>query len=94
MKTLTIISLLFVSFAFTSTVPADKPIATYRVGAAKVTVWENKGQDGTTWKNFQVDKLYKKDGKWETTNSFDESELLQLRAAIDKAISEQSVKKD
>lgn len=94
MKTLSIISLLFVSFAFTSTVPADKPIATYRVGAAKVTVWENKRDDGGTWKSFQIDKLYKKDDKWETTNSFDESELLQLRAAIDAAIGEQSVKKN
>lgn len=92
MKTLTIISLLFVSVAFTSTIPGDKPIATYRVGAAKVSVWENKRQDGTTWKNFKVEKLYKQGDKWETSSSFDQSELLQLRAAIDKAISEQSVK--
>lgn len=92
MKTLTIISLLFACLAFTNTISGDKPIATYQVGAAKVTVWENKREDGGTWKNFRIEKLYKKGDKWETTNSFDESELLQLRAAIDKAISEQSVK--
>ena len=92
MKTLAIISLLFVGFAFANPIPADKPVATYRVGAAKVTVWENKKPDGKTWKNFRVEKLYKQGDKWETTNSFNESELLRLRAAIDKAISEQSVK--
>lgn len=93
MKTL-IISLLFVSYAFKGTVPADKPIATYRVGVAKVTVWENKGNDGGTWKNFQIDKLYKNGDQWETSNHFNELELLQLRAAIDAAINEQSVIKN
>jgi hypothetical protein len=69
----------------------QKPRATYQVGAAKVTVWENEGKYGT-WKNFQVEKVYKKGDEWLTTNSFDEKELLQLKAAIDKAISEELVK--
>ncbi len=69
----------------------QKPLATYQVGSAKVIVWENKGDNGT-WKNFQVEKAYKKDGKWKTTNSFNEKELLELKSAIDKAIAEQSVK--
>jgi len=94
MKTITIVSILFLSFAFTNITLGDKPIATYRVGAAMVTVWENERQDGGTWKNFKIEKLYKRDGKWETADTFDESELLQLRAAIDAAISEQSVKKE
>jgi len=58
-----------------------------------VTVWENEGENGT-WKNFEIEKLYKKDDKWLTTNSFNERELLQLRAAIDKAISEEVVKQE
>jgi len=70
-----------------------KPKATYRVGAAVVTVWENEGEYGT-WKNFEIEKLYKKDDKWLTTNSFNERELLQLRAAIDKAIDEEVVKQN
>jgi hypothetical protein len=69
----------------------QKPIATYKVGSAKVVVWENKGDKGT-WKNFQVEKIYQKDGKWKTTNSFNEKELLELKAALDRAIAEESVK--
>ena len=69
----------------------QKTIATYKVGSAKVVVWENKGDKGT-WKNFQVEKIYQKDGKWKTTNSFNEKELLELKAALDRAIAEESVK--
>ena len=69
----------------------QKPKATYRVGAAIVTVWENEGEYGP-WKNFKVEKLYKKDDQWLTTNSFNAKELLELKAAIDKAISEEVVK--
>jgi len=58
-----------------------------------VTVWEDKKKDGTTWKNFKVEKVYKtKDGQWKTTSSFNDKELLELKAAIDKAIAEESVK--
>ena len=69
----------------------QKPKATYRVGSAKVTVWENKGNNGT-WKNFKVEKIYKKDDQWKTTNSFNETELLELKSAIDKAIADENVK--
>jgi hypothetical protein len=70
----------------------NQPKEVYKVGAAKVTVWENKKADGTTWKNFKVEKVYQKEGQWKTTNNFDETELLQLKSAIDKAINEESVK--
>ena len=69
----------------------QRPIATYKVGSAKVIVWENKGEKGS-WKNFQIEKVYQKDGKWKTANSFNEKELLELKAAIDRAIAEESVK--
>jgi hypothetical protein len=70
----------------------QKPKATYQVGTSKVTVWENKKPDGSTWKNFKIEKTYKKGDKWVSTNSFDQNELLELKAAIDKAISEESVR--
>lgn len=70
----------------------QKPKATYQIGSAKVIVWENKKEDGTTWKNFQVEKVYKKGDEWKTTNSFSDTELLELKTAIDKAISEEAVK--
>lgn len=69
----------------------NKPKATYQVGSSKVVVWENKKSDGTTWKNFRVERVYKKGDEWKTTNSFNETELLQLRAALDKAINEEAV---
>jgi hypothetical protein len=66
MKTLLTVILLmtFVSIGFSqdSTQVADiaqKPKAEYKVGSAIVTVWVNKKSDGTTWKNYQVKKIYK-----------------------------------
>ncbi len=95
--TITIAVLSFVIIALASFVQAthqnNRPIATYQVGSSKVIVWENKKSDGTIWKNFQVERVYRKGNDWATTNSFNETELLQLRAAIDKAISEETVSK-
>ncbi len=71
---------------------AKKPKATYQVGSAKVTVWENTDKYGSTWKNFKIEKIYKKGGEWKTTSYFDEKELLELKTALDKAILEESVK--
>ncbi len=92
----TIITTLFLAtFALTGysqDTTKTKPKSTYQVGSSKVTVWVNKNKDGSTWKNFKVEKVYKKDDKWGTTDSFTDSELLELKAAIDKAISEESVK--
>ena len=99
MKTLSVITLFLICFVLTSysqdTITAkqhkQKPKATYQVGVARVVVWENKGKNGT-WKNFRVEKVYKKGDKCETTNTFDEKELMELKSAIDKAISEENVK--
>ena len=44
-----------------------------------------------TAKDFKVEKVYKKGKEWKTTDSFNLTELLQLRAAIDKAINEEGV---
>lgn len=98
----TLLTILLMTFAIVSysqsvdsvqtTNKRQKPKATYKVGPAQVTVWVNKKSDGTTWKTFKVEKLYKKGDKWLTTNYFDERELLELKAALDKAISEEAVK--
>jgi hypothetical protein len=100
MKTLTFTLFLLFCFALSSysqdTITQKqekkKPKATYQIGSARVTVWVNKRKDGTSWKNFEIDNVYQKDGKWQTSNHFDESELLELKSAIDKAIAEESVK--
>lgn len=71
----------------------QKPKAEYKVGSAIITVWLNKKSDGTTWKNFQVKKIYKKNDKWLSSDSFNEAELMELRAAIDKVLAEEAVTK-
>ena len=69
--------------------------AIYQIGKAKVTVWETpkQGEYGEfTAIDFKVEKIYKKGDRWESTNTFNLTELLQLRAVIDKAISEEGIK--
>ena len=88
------ISVAILCFALT-TYSQNKPKATYKVGNSKVTVWENErqGEFGKfTVKDFKIEKAYKKGNEWKTTNYFNLTELLQLRAAIDKAINEEGVK--
>ena len=89
------ISIAVLCFTLTS-YSQNKPKATYRVGNSRVTVWENEreGKYGKfIAKDFKVEKIYKKEGEeWKSTNYFNLTELLQLRAAIDKAISEEGVK--
>ncbi len=73
----------------------NKSHVTYQVGKAKVTVWieQRQGKYGEfAAKDFKIEKIYKKGNNWESTNIFNLDELLELRAAIDKAISEQGVK--
>ena len=88
------ISIAVLCFTLTS-YSQNKPKATYRVGSAIVTVWETEreGKYGKfIAKDFKVEKIYKKGEEWKTSDSFNLTELLQLRAAIDKAINEEGVK--
>ena len=75
LTTLLLACLALISYSQDTT--KTKPKATYQVGTAKVTVWENKGIN-RTWKNYKVEKVYMKDDKWKTSNSFKEAELLEL----------------
>ena len=97
MKKIGTIGLFIAVFTLTAFYPGNKPKAEYMIGKVKITVWENEreGKFGKfTAKDFKVEKLYKKDGSWETTNYYNLTELLQLRAAIDKAISEEGFEVD
>ncbi len=88
------ISIAVLCFTLTS-YSQNKPKATYRVGSSKVTMWETEreGEYGKfIAKDFKIEKIYKEGEEWKTTDYFNLTELLQLRAAIDKAISEEGVK--
>ena len=92
-KRFIVISLAVLCFTLTS-YSQNKPKATYRVGSAIVNVWEKEveGKYGKfIAKKFKVEKIYKKGEEWKRTDSFNLTELLQLRAAIDKAINEEGV---
>ncbi len=96
MKKLITLSLAIAAFTFSATAQETPkaPKATYRSGKAVVKVWENekKGEHGKyTEKSFKVEKIYKKNDKWESTSYFNLEELMQLRAAIDKAIAREAV---
>jgi len=102
MKKLFVLITIIACFAVTAypqekqdSLKTNKPKATYQIGNVKVTVWENlrHGRYGEyTEKTYEVEKIYKKGEEWKSTNSFDLTELLQLRAVLDKAISEEAVK--
>jgi hypothetical protein len=48
----------------------DKP-QQIRLGHTRIAVWKNEDKsNGSVWFNWNVEKRYKKDGKWETTQSF------------------------
>lgn len=100
--------ILFIAFvAFTKTSNAQSqelsayknenkaPNTTYRIGSVSVAVWETEknGKYGKyTEKSFKVTKSYKKDDKWIETNNYSTADLLQLKAIIDKAINEETIK--
>jgi hypothetical protein len=73
---------------------SNTPKAKYKSGSSIVTVWENEvdGKYGPYTKlNFQVERVYKKDEEWVSTNNFTLEQLMELKAAIDKAILEEGV---
>ena len=72
----------------------SKPKIVYKIGSVRVSVWDNpkEGKYGSyTEKNFKVERIYKSDDKWESTNYYNADELLQLKAVIDLAIGEELV---
>jgi hypothetical protein len=86
------------AFCLASTLSAQEksntPKAKYKSGSSVVTVWENEaeGKYGTYTKlNFKVERIYKKDEEWISTNNFTLEQLMELKSAIDKAILEEGV---
>jgi len=68
----------------------NKPIKTYKAGAVKASVFENKAEFNgreTTTHRVVVDKIYKdSNGKWQSTNSFNAStELTKAILVLQKA---------
>jgi hypothetical protein len=62
----------------------DKPIRKLRCGNVTATVWKNTFQDKKTGRSYESEsvqfaKIYKdKDGKWQTTSSYNKNEVSRL----------------
>jgi hypothetical protein len=63
----------------------NPPVAKIKVGLITASIWENKGDKGTSY-NVTFDRRYK-DGKneWHSTGSYNVSDLLELAKAADLA---------
>jgi hypothetical protein len=93
-STLLVTCALCLAGAISAQEKSNTPKAKYKSGSALVTVWENEaeGKYGTYTKlNFKVERVYKKDEEWISTNNFTLEQLMELKAAIDKAILEEGV---
>jgi hypothetical protein len=63
----------------------NPPVAKIKVGLITASIWENKGEKGTSY-NVTFDRRYK-DGKndWHSTSSYNAGDLLELAKAADLA---------
>lgn len=73
----------------------ELPLKKFRAGSVTATIWENtKTLDGQeqVFKTISVEKNYKQDKNWKTTNSYGVNDLYRLRSVIDKALEFSMVK--
>ncbi|WP_298921265.1 hypothetical protein [uncultured Roseobacter sp.] len=57
----------------------NKPLATYRDGRLKATLWANQNRDGDTYYSVNLAKVYEdRNGKLQETSSFSDTEVLRV----------------
>ncbi|WP_299971709.1 hypothetical protein [uncultured Roseobacter sp.] len=62
-----------------NTTTSNKPLATFRDGRLKATLWQNQSRDGDTYYTVNLAKVYEaRDGKLQETNSFSDTEILRI----------------
>ena len=54
------------------------PVEHFRIGRLCAAIWKNTNDKGEHFYNFTIDRVYEKDGKLESTNSFGLSNALVL----------------
>ncbi len=62
----------------------NKPVKEIRLGAIRASIWENEIENDVRH-SVQIAKLYKKDDKWETTQSFAKTDLPLVAKVADMA---------
>lgn len=77
---------------------ANTPVDKIQVGPVTLSVWENvvtKGKDEFTNTSVSFQKSYKdKDGKWQTSQSFKDSELLYVIMACQERLKRKYLKEE
>jgi hypothetical protein len=63
---------------------SNKPVLEFRFGLVKAIVWPNATEQGT-FHRVTFAKLYKKDGQWRDTTSFDRDDLPLVGKVADMA---------
>lgn len=61
-----------------------KPVHEIRLGAIKAAIWENKVK-GSTRHNVTVQRLYKDEGQWKSSESFGRDDLPLVREVLHRA---------
>jgi hypothetical protein len=65
-----------------------QPLKKLRVGNVVATVWENQrdseDKESRSFHSVRVEKIYKNDGKWASSQSFDRDDLPKLKLAIEE----------
>ena len=56
-----------------------------RAGQVRVAVWRNSTQDGKTFYSCTLEKQFKKDNEWKTTNSLNKNDVPKAVLALQKA---------
>jgi hypothetical protein len=57
-----------------------------RLGGIKAVIWAHETEEGATWYNVTVGRLYKHDdGQWKTTDSLGRDDLLVAAKVLDWA---------
>jgi len=93
-STLLLLSAICLAGTISAQEKSNTPKSKYKSGSSIVTVWENEkdGKYGPYKElSFKVERVYKKDEEWISTINFTLEQLMELKAAIDKAILEEGV---
>jgi hypothetical protein len=62
----------------------NRPVKEIRLGAIRASIWEN-GEENNVRQSVQIQKLYKKDDKWESTTNFNKADLPLVAKVADMA---------
>jgi hypothetical protein len=61
-----------------------KPVHEIRIGSVKAAIWERPTESGDVFYSVTVSRLYRKDDKWNFTDSFRPHDLLILAKVLDQ----------